>query len=186
MFSSRASGAMARSLKLLFAYLDRLQGRAPLRQLTEEMAALEVDCGEVAEFIRFNERGYTRNLVRAGPWYNALVLCWENGQRSPIHDHKGSSCGVRVLRGTLTETLFEIAPNGHVKATFSRDLLPGSVIGSEDTDIHQVSNLQLGDADLVTLHVYSPPLLWMGTYSITDRSRGQEAMFVEFRDAAGI
>jgi cysteine dioxygenase len=177
---------MAQTLNPLFAYLDRLQGRAALPELTAVMAQLEVDCDDVASSIRFSDRGYARNLMRAGRWYNALVLCWKNGQRSPIHDHKGSSCGVRVLRGTLTETLFEMTPNGHVKATFSRDLLPGSVIGSEDTDIHQISNLQLGDADLVTLHVYSPPLLWMGTYSLTDQTRGQEAMFVEFRDAAGI
>ena len=53
-------------------------------------------------------------------------------------------------------------------------------------DLHQISNLQANQAELVTLHVYSPPLLWMGTYSLTDRTRGKEAMFVEFRDAAGI
>jgi hypothetical protein len=39
---------------------------------------------------------------------------------------------------------------------------------------------------LVTLHIYSPPLLWMGTYSLTDTVRGQEPMFVEFGEAAGI
>jgi hypothetical protein len=49
-----------------------------------------------------------------------------------------------------------------------------------------VSNVQAGDADLVTLHVYSPPLLTMGTYSLTDRTRGSEAMLTEFIDAAGI
>lgn len=177
---------MAQTLETLLVYLDGLNGRAPLQELTSRMADLDIDCDEVAEFLHFSERGYTRNLIRAGPWYNALVLCWKNGQRSPIHDHKGSSCGVRVLHGTLTETLFELTPNGHVKAIFSRDLPPGSVVGSEDTDTHQVSNLQMGDADLVTLHVYSPPLLWMGTYSLMDRTRGKEAMFVEFRDAAGI
>ena len=47
-------------------------------------------------------------------------------------------------------------------------------------------HLQPGDADLVTLHVYSPPLLWMGTYSLTDTTRGQEPMFLEFSEAAGI
>jgi hypothetical protein len=93
---------------------------------------------------------------------------------------------VRVLRGTLTETLFEFAPNGLVKASFSRDFPVGSVIGSEDTDMHQVSNLQSGDADLVTLHVYAPPLLTMGTYSLFDRSRGQEVWSLEFSDASGI
>jgi cysteine dioxygenase len=60
------------------------------------------------------------------------------------------------------------------------------VLVSLDADMHQVSNLQPGDADLVTLHVYSPPLRQMGTYSLTSRERGREAMFVEFGEAAGI
>ena len=93
---------------------------------------------------------------------------------------------MRVLRGVATETLFEFTPQGHVKATFSRDHLPGSVCGSEDDDLHQISNLQDGDADLVTLHIYTPPLLQMGTYSITDLKRGTEPMYLEFCDGAGI
>jgi cysteine dioxygenase len=174
------------TLETLFNYLDGLTGRAPLEELTSRLEQLDIDCDDVADFLRFSSRHYMRNLVRSGEWYNVLVLCWKNGQRSPIHDHAGSSCGVRVLRGVATETFFEFSPNGHVKATFSRDLLPGSVCGSQDMDMHQVSNLQAGDADLVTLHVYTPPLLWMGTYSLTDQTRGQEPMFVEFMDAGGI
>lgn len=177
---------MARTLTELFDYLEGLRGRAALNDLASELEDLDIDCEEVAPFIRFSSRGYTRNLIRGGPWYNVLVLCWKNGQRSPIHDHAGSSCGVRVLRGTATETLFEFAPNGHVKAIFSRDLSEGSVCASQDDDMHQVSNLQPGNADLVTLHVYSPPLMYMGTYSLTDLTRGSEPMFLEFSDAAGI
>jgi cysteine dioxygenase len=177
---------MARTLEALLHYLDSLQGRAPLAELTSELAELEIGCEDLAEFIRFSDRHYMRNLVRAGPWYYVLVLCWKNGQRSPIHDHRGSACGVRVLRGMLTETLFEFAPNGLVKAMFSRDAAPGTVIGSEDTDLHQVSNLQPGNADLVTLHVYSPPLEKMGTFSLTDGIRGEEPMLLELSDAAGI
>src|SRR5205823_391878 len=177
---------MSEKLDELFRYLDGLTGRAPLTELTARLADLDIDCDDVADHVRFSTNHYTRNLVRAGPWYHALVLCWKNGQRSPIHDHVGSSCGMRVLRGTLTETLFDMAPNGHVYATFSRELSPGEVSGSEDHDIHQVSNLQAGGADLVTLHVYTPPLRRMGTYSLTDTDRGFEPMFVEFCDAEGI
>ena len=32
--------------------------------------------------------------------------------------------------------------------------------------MHQLSNLQAGNADLVTLHVYSPPLLRMNVFSL--------------------
>jgi cysteine dioxygenase len=174
------------SLQVVFDYLDQLNDRAPLTELTAQLEETTVTCEEVADFIRFSARGYTRNLMRAGPQYNVLILCWKNGQRSPIHDHRGSSCAVRILRGTATETLFEYAPNGHIWATRSQTHAPGSVLGSQDTDIHQISNLQPGTADLVTLHIYSPPLLWMGTYSLTDTLRGQEPMFVEFSEAAGI
>jgi cysteine dioxygenase len=177
---------MAKSLDDLFVFLDRLDRRAPLDRLTGLLRELDVDCNDLAEFVLYSDRTYRRNLVRAGPWYNALVLCWKNGQRSPIHDHAHSSCGVRVLRGTMTETRFEFAPHGHVKAVMSRDFPVGSVIGSQDDDLHQVSNLQEGEADLVTLHVYSPPLTLMGTYSITDLTRGSEPMILEFCDAAGI
>ena len=177
---------MAKTLHDLCEYLDGLEGRVALPELVGELSELEIDCDELREHVQFADRFYARNLVRKGPWFHLLVLCWKNGQRSPIHDHAGSSCGVRVLRGVMTETRFEVAPNGHVKAVGSRDLAEGGVCSSQDDDLHQVSNLQAGNAELVTLHVYSPPLLWMGTYSIFDTSRGQEPMLLEFCDAAGI
>ena len=177
---------MLRSLAPLLRYLDGLDGRASLDALQSVVASLDVDCTELQEYMRFSERGYTRNLVRAGPWYHVLVLCWKNGRRSPIHDHAGSSCCVRVLRGVLTETRFVFAANGHIKAVDSQDLQAGAVCGSQDADMHQVSNLQPPSADLVTLHIYSPPLLTMGTYSLFDTLRGLEPMFVTFGDAAGI
>jgi cysteine dioxygenase len=177
---------MARTLKDLVTYLDGLQARAPLQRLVAELDELRVGCDELREHVRFSDQQYARNLVCKGPWYQLLVLCWGNGQRSPIHDHAGSTCGVRVLRGVMTETTFAFTANGHVKAIGSRDLAEGAVCGTQDDDLHQISNLQAGDADLVTLHVYTPPLVWMGTYSMYDTSRGQEPMLLEFTDAAGI
>jgi cysteine dioxygenase len=177
---------MEKTLDDLIAFLDGLDDRAPLPQLVAELTDLSVHCDELAEHIRFSDQQYARNLVCQGPWYHLLVLCWKNGQRSPIHDHTGSTCGVRVLRGVMTETTFDFAPNGHVKAIGSRDLRAGNVCGTQDDDLHQISNLQADDADLVTLHIYTPPLTWMGTYSMYDTSRGQERMLLEFSDAAGI
>ena len=177
---------MSNDLQAMFRYLDGLTGRPDVARLTEELSCFDVELSDLTEHLHFSPATYKRNLVRAGPHYHAWLLCWKNGQRSPIHDHHGSACVVRVLRGTLTETLCEFAPNGHVKACFSRDFEEGSIVVSEDTDMHQVSNLQAGDADLVTLHVYAPPLLAMNTYTLHDRSRGQEIWEIEFSNAAGI
>jgi len=177
---------MSPALCELFAYLDALDDRAPLPKLKAFLQRCPVVCDDVADLLRFSPRTYQRIPLRGSDWYQAWVMCWRNGQRSPIHDHRGSSCAVRVLHGTLTETLFDFAPNGHIKATLSHDFEPAAVIGGEDSDVHQVSNLQAGNADLVTLHVYSPPLVFMGTYDLSSANRGQEAMAIEFCDSAGI
>ncbi len=40
----------------------------------------------------------------------------------------------------------------------------GYVCAAEDSDIHQVANMQAAGKDLVTLHIYSPPIVRMNTY----------------------
>ena len=164
---------LPRSMAELLQALDAYGSRIPLDRLAAHLEATSLCFEDVKAQAVFGERTYRRNLLHTGPAYQALILCWKNGQRSPIHDHRGSSCGVRVLRGVATETRFRLSPNGMILATESRELAEGSVCASQDADIHQMSNLQAGVADLVTLHVYSPPLLRMGTYSLTDRSVGE-------------
>jgi cysteine dioxygenase len=171
----------------LFRELDSFQERIPLDLLEERLKVLKIDPAELAPYIKFNTDTYRRNLLRAGPAYHALVLCWRPGQRSPIHDHFGSSCGVRVLSGTCTETIFDRTPAGHIYPTHTQNLPPGHCCGSQDTDIHQISNIDAAGQDLVTLHVYSPPLLSMGQYSLSQPGRTEFMDVVHsFAEGAGI
>jgi cysteine dioxygenase len=150
----------------LFADLDRVEGQLPLPVILDWLKRSDLTADRLTDYLVFRPERYVRNLVHAGPSYQALVLCWRNGQRSPIHNHRGSNCGVKVLRGVATETVFATAPNGAVYAVRSRDLGPGHLCASADEDVHQMSNLQARGADLVTLHVYSPPLLRMEMFSL--------------------
>lgn len=160
----------ANKLAALTEYLDRLTARAPVAKLQQLLAELKITVEDVADYAQFNETHYRRNLIKGGEWYHLLVLCWRSGQRSPIHNHAHSTCGLKVLRGTATETKFELTPSTLVRATLSRDLCEGEICASQDADIHQVSNLQEAGRDLVTMHIYSPPLLRMKTYSLVDRT----------------
>src|SRR4051794_20404604 len=126
---SPGSNLMSPNLRDLFASLDTLQDRAPLPELKALLARSNVNCDDVAGVLRFSSRTYQRIPLRGSDWYQAWVMCWRNGQRSPIHDHKGASCALRILQGSLTETLFDFAANGHVKARCSQDYEPGVVIG---------------------------------------------------------
>jgi cysteine dioxygenase len=157
---------MLSTVESAFAALDRFDGQLPLPAILDWFRQEPLTDEDLACYMTFNPARYVRNRVHDGPAYQALVLCWRNGQRSPIHNHRGSHCGVKVLRGVATETVFERAPNGLVLPVRSRDLSPDHTCASADEDIHQVSNLQAGGADLVTLHIYSPPLLRMEMFSL--------------------
>ncbi len=165
--------AKIKKMQALFDYLDGLTGRADEKTLGTLLSELDVTVADLDDFARFDEHQYSRNLIRGSKHYQALLLCWRSGHRTPIHNHPGAVGGIRVLQGIATETPFEFAPNGLVKPTCSRDLGTGGVTTLEDPYIHQVSNLQETGKDLITLHVYSPPLPRMDTYSLTDRHIGE-------------
>ncbi len=177
------------SLEALLDYLDSYEERIPLNLLKSNLRALALKPEEIERYKYFSDENYQRNLIREGNVYHALLLCWLPGQRSPIHDHKGSSCGVRVIEGVGMETVFAQTEEGLVYPYNSMPRREKEVFGSQDLDIHQMSNLQASGKNLITLHVYSPPLLNMGVYSLTD-SRVRECedpiVKVEFLQGAGI
>ncbi len=86
-------------LQAMFRHLDSLKGRPDLARLVEELSRFDIDLDCLSQHLHFAETGYKRNLVRAAPNYHAWLLCWRNGQRSPIHDHSGSACVVPRAAG---------------------------------------------------------------------------------------
>ncbi len=150
----------------LFGYLEDLEERASIEDLRSHLLRLDISIDDVSDFVHFGTSAYRRNLICQGDHYELLCICWRSGQRSPIHNHAHSTCGLRVLQGVATETTFETTPCGQVKASGSHDLPVGLVCASQDEQTHQISNLQVVAQDLVTLHIYSPPLRKMDTFSI--------------------
>jgi cysteine dioxygenase len=153
------------TLEQFLAGLDDYRSKIPLDVLLNGLNHLTVDWDQLTRFARFSPERYRRNLLRNGPAYHALLLCWRAGQVSPIHDHRGSACGVRVLRGVATETVFDMTEEGRIVPVRTRELAEGHCCATEDHDIHQLGNRQPDGGELITLHVYSPPLLVMGQYS---------------------
>ena len=151
------------NLQQFFAELDRYPGAVPLRDLVALQRRLAITPDDVKSHLNFGDTCYRRNLLRNGQGYQAWILCWKPGQASPIHDHRGSACGVLVLQGACTETVFHQEADGMLREGKTRTLPLGDVCGSYDSDIHEIRND--GDEPLVTLHVYTPPLATMGIYS---------------------
>ncbi|WP_157889248.1 cysteine dioxygenase [Chromobacterium subtsugae] len=139
--------------------LEQFQARLSLEDIRGFHRSLRLGRADFAPFWLFGDSQYRRNRIYADDFCELLLLCWRSGQRSQIHNHRGSLCGVRVLQGVATETVFEETPAGLLASRETRELAAGSLVINGDQDIHQIANQQ--DGDLVTLHLYSPPLRQM-------------------------
>ncbi|RUS15270.1 cysteine dioxygenase, type I [Endogone sp. FLAS-F59071] len=131
-------------------------------------------------------RSYTRNLVDDGNGkFNLIVLAWTEGQGSPIHDHAGSHCVMKVLDGQLSETIYEwpdsvaelcnieaeditSAPtksdaNGTENACRSMSVMRSTTLDTDDVTyihdkigLHRIANPS-NSKGAVSLHLYTPP-----------------------------
>ena len=150
-------------LSRLFGFLDGYSQPIQVPTLVDHLEGLDLPQAAFSSYTDFDPGGYTRTLLHSGPAYEALSLCWLPGQHSAIHDHRGSNCAFRVLMGRATETIYAIDGQGLAHTGDQNHYTTGFVAASSDLDVHRVSNLE--GEDLVTLHIYSPPLERMGTYT---------------------
>jgi len=151
-------------LAALIQYLDSLHARADLDLLSKLLLDLDATRADFEAACLFNPRGYKRNTICNSGWYELLANCWRSGDCTPIHDHRGVSCAFKVIEGVGTEIRFSVTPSGLVCPTRTLTMKPGYVCSADEPDIHQVANMQPPGTDLVTLHIYSPPITRMNTY----------------------
>lgn len=154
-------------LDSLVQYLDSLSSRASLAKLTELLRGANVGREDIAPSCVFGAKGYRRNTIKRTEWYELLALCWRSGDRTPIHDHQGVSCAFKVVEGTGTEIRFAPTPSGLICPVQTLPMAPGYVCAADDGDIHEVANMQAPGTDLITLHIYSPPIKSMNVYEFT-------------------
>ncbi len=143
----------------LIATLRAFNRPIPARTLRRIMGECGITPDDVRSWCTTSEKKYTRNTIYSNDHFELLLLVWLPGQGSPIHNHKNSVCGFRILSGVGTEIRYEKCPLGLWYPERTKSFPVGSFCGSYDEDTHQVVNLQ--QETLQTLHVYSPPLKTM-------------------------
>ena len=101
-------------------------------------------------------------LASAQVW----LLSWLPEQGTPLHDHGWSAGAFAVVRGTLTERVVAAARHGRPVRQTAAELTAGRVRHFGPHYVHQVTNE--GAEPAISVHVYTPALLRMNTYSVVE------------------
>jgi cysteine dioxygenase len=147
-------------------WLNSLTKVPTLEETNRLIQYTDISDDEIEPYLGFKVGNYSRHRVMKNEFVEMLVLCWKPGQRTPIHDHNGSHGAVFVHQGILWETIFDYDTDSGLAYRSHRELRAGGLTGSELPDIHQLGNPDVSGRDLVTIHIYAPPLGVLKTYKL--------------------
>jgi cysteine dioxygenase len=140
-----------------------------LRRLLQEKP---VQAESLAPYLTWDRQHYTRNLIDRRQFYELLAICWEVGQASSVHNHRGQNCWMAVPIGRLQvenfHLLHEDVATGRCKLE-PKDLIEMNVAEPCAVDpadpVHRVFNPREFNQRAVSLHVYSRPFDTCVVYS---------------------
>ena len=110
--------------------------------------------------VRFDPAQYVRHPVLLQDDWEVMIIGWESGQVTPVHDHRGVLGGMAVLSGALLEERFT-TPGLVPKLADSRVRPEGDLCDIGPTTLHR---LIPKSPRAVSLHIYRPPLRTMGIW----------------------
>ena len=149
--------------------IEKLQSHTTpprIEEIKQWLSSVDITQNDLKPYLGFKEGNYWRHRVCRNESVEMLIICWRPGQKTPIHDHNGSHGVVRVQQGLLWETMFSYDDERGLTYKSARECPTGEVTGADVPDIHQLGNPEVSGQDLITVHVYAPPLGVLKTYKV--------------------
>lgn len=131
-------------------------------------------------------RNYTRNLVDEGNGKsNLLIVVWNPGRSSPIHDHANAHCVMKLLKGSLKEVLYDTPHCNANSLNSDGSVTPPQVVKetlyhenevtyiSDKIGLHKICNLSATEP-AISLHLYTPPHAANFGFNLFDENTGKQ------------
>lgn len=118
---------------------------------------IKINSEELKKYLHWDKAHYTRNCIRRTPNFELIALCWEAGQKTPVHCHGGEECWVYMVDGELEELRFDEDNFNIENEKLKMSLGEYQISYMEDSQgYHCLSNH--GSQRAISLHLYHKPI----------------------------
>lgn len=134
----------------LFNYFSKIDD-IKLKDHIDVLEFIDLEKEDYEEFIKFSDDKYNR--IRLDKYstdkFEFMILCWNKGQESSIHDHPENGCILKILEGRILEKVYD-----------NMKLIKNNILKDNDVSYREKSKITHKIIPLektVSLHIYSPP-----------------------------
>lgn len=133
-------------------------------ELKDALLQLDMTLDDISSLTEADEgKPYYRKLLYKNEEVELLVMNWSQLECAP-HDHGDSQGWIQVLSGISINSVYEVNRNGLPKELFNEYHHQGKFFYAPKKGIHKMQASD--DTNLVTLHLYSPPITGMKVYDL--------------------
>jgi len=86
--------------------------------------SLQLEPNAFEKYASWSKKSYTRNCIADTDKFELILICWNAGHQTSIHDHGGEECWVKVIEGEFKETVYKQVESGELillKTKFSKE-----------------------------------------------------------------
>ena len=139
---------------------------------TEVMQRLSVAPESLSPFCIWDQRQYTRKSLHRSRAHELLLICYEPGQRTSIHDYDSQMAWIKPVLGSVCEERYKLAGNCELKLQGQGKLETGPLAYMTTKDcIHRHTNMGPGRA--ITLNLYVRPI---SRWRVYDERTGRSSL----------
>ena len=153
MNSTKESPAIPQNLNELITALseeERTTYNHIIRSIKLKATAFE-------EYASWSKECYTRNCIVDQEKFELILICWCEGHGTPIHDHDGEECWVKVIEGEFKEIIYKENELGELNAIKTVISKPNEVSYMNNfMGFHALENLSKKRS--MSLHLYAKPI----------------------------
>ena len=159
----------ARPIRSIEELVSALRAGPGKKGYWEIMVRVAISSEQFEPYCTWNKKHYTRNCILRTEDFELLLICYEPGQRTSIHDYATQEAWIKPILGTIIEERFELGPDGLLRKVSSAKL-DGSSFSylHNGRSIHRYLNTN--NERSITLNLYAKPLI---KWKVYDESSGE-------------
>ncbi|MEQ8904156.1 cysteine dioxygenase family protein [Ekhidna sp.] len=125
--------------------------------ILDVMSNVKIPRSEFEKYYSWSDEKQARNVLARNDDFEVLLVCWEKGQSSPIHDFNAQEAWIHPIEGVLREERFKINVDDDRLEKVSNMLLGNDEFSyMNQIGIHRYSNAN--KARSVSLNIYRKPV----------------------------
>ena len=119
---------------------------------TEILKNIKFGFKEIEHLCFWDRDNYSKISIDKNGFGELVLICWEKDQQSPIHDHDLDEAWTYIIKGEITEEIYNSGNNSQLEETIILEQTGISSIKSESNKVHRLINSFNGRS--VSLHLY--------------------------------